>query len=134
MATVVVLPDTSWGARSAVIDGLPGAMDVHGVTATEVCGDLVRRDPEPPLIVIAHGSSCGLLPAVALAQRTAHRRVGAYVVVDPVAPASTDTWPDAPVHVITADAQIARMAGLRGWSVSDDDVVTLIRRISSEIV
>jgi hypothetical protein len=83
-------------------------------------------------VIVAYGSSCALLPAVALAQRTAHRRVSAYVLVDPHPPASTDTWPDAPVTVVTEDAQTARVSTLRGWSVSELDVVDLIQQIARE--
>jgi len=132
VATVVVLPDVAWTARDEVLDGIAGAVDARGSTATEVCGDLVRLQPDPPLVIVAYRSSCALLPAVALAQRTAHRRVSAYVLVDPDAPASSDSWPDAPVMVVTKDAQIARMSTLRGWSVTEVDVVDLIQQIARE--
>ena len=132
MATVVVLPDIAWAARDVVLDGLPDAVDVRGTSATEVCGELVRTNPSPPLVVVAHGSSCALLPAVALAQRTAHRRVSAYVLVDPAPPASSDAWPDAPVTVVTDDPQIVRLSTLRGWSVSTVDVVTVIQQVVRE--
>jgi hypothetical protein len=132
VATVVVLPDVAWTARHEVLDGIAGAVDVRGSTATEVCGDLVRLQPDPPLVIVAYGSSCALLPAVALAQRTAHRRVSAYVLVDPLPPTSSDAWPDAPVTVVTDDAQIARLSALRGWSVSDLDVVTVNQQIARD--
>lgn len=38
--------------------------------------------PEPPLILVAQGAVGPLVPAVALAQRAAHRTVGAYVFLD----------------------------------------------------
>jgi len=132
MATVVVLPDDAWPARQKVIDGIPEAVDVCGTSATKVCGELVRIPPDPPLVVVAHGSSCAYLPAIALAQRTAHRRVGAYVLVDPLPPTSSDAWPDAPVTVVTGDAQIARLSALRGWSVSELDVVAAIQQIARD--
>jgi hypothetical protein len=129
VATVLVLPDTSWTGRAAVIERVTHAVGVRGGNATEVCADLMRLAPQPPLIIVAHGSGCALLPAVALAQRTAHRRVGAYVLVDPDAPAGSDTWPDAPVYVVSTDQQITRMSTLRGWSVVDDDVIGAITRV-----
>jgi hypothetical protein len=55
--------------------------------------------------------------------------VGAYVLVDPDAPAGSDTWPDAPVYVVSTDQQITRMSTLRGWSVVDDDVIGAITRV-----
>jgi len=132
VATVVVLPDVAWAARDAVLDGIPDAVDVGGTSATEVCGELIYINPKPPLLVVAYGSSCALLPAVALAQRTAHRRVSAYVLVDPAPPSSSDTWPDAPITVVTDDPQIVRLSTLRGWSVSELDVVCVIQQIVRE--
>ncbi|MCP2337778.1 hypothetical protein [Actinomadura rupiterrae] len=38
--------------------------------------------PEVPLVLVGHGSAGPLLPAIAAAQRAAHRSVGAYVFVD----------------------------------------------------
>ena len=38
--------------------------------------------PEPPLILVAHGTAGPLLPGIALAQRAAHRPIGGYVFVD----------------------------------------------------
>ena len=132
MATVVVLPDPEWADRDRIIGGVAGAIDVHGDSATEMCADLLRHAPQQPLVIVARGGACAALPAVALAQRTAHRRVGGYLLVDPKPPAGTDVWPDAPVHVITTDEQIARTSTLRGWSVSAEDVVTAIARLVAE--
>ncbi|WP_067451299.1 hypothetical protein [Actinomadura macra] len=39
-------------------------------------------DPVVPLVLIAHGAAGPLLPAIALAQRAAHRPVGGYVFLD----------------------------------------------------
>ena len=40
-----------------------------------------------------------------------------YVLIDPGLPTVTDTWPDAPVTVVTddADGRAARQGSLRGW-------------------
>ena len=122
MTSVLVLPDESWTDRDAVLAGITGALDVRGGFATEICADVLRLSPAPPVIVVAHGTGCAALPALALAQRTAHRRVGAYVLVEPDAPASSDTWPDAPVFVVTDDEHRARLCALRGWTVSDQGV------------
>lgn len=131
MATVLVLPDASWTDRDQVIRGVSGAVDVQGASATEICADVLRRAPAPPVIVVAHGAGCAALPALALSQRTAHRRVGAYVLVEPNAPASSDTWPDAPVVVVTGDENRARLCALRGWSVSDIGVhETIVRAVA----
>lgn len=42
--------------------------------------------PAVPLVLVAHGEAGPLLPALALAQRAAHRKVGGYVFVDAVLP------------------------------------------------
>lgn len=65
---------------------------------------------------IARESAAGQLPAIALAQRTAHRRVAGYLLVEADAPASSDAWPDAPVVAFTSDPN-ARPLSLRGWPV-----------------
>ena len=133
VATVVVLPDTEWAGRADVLAGVTGGVDVQGASATQMCADLLRVQPESPLVVVAHGSACAVLPAIALAQRAAHRRVDAYVVVEPHAPASTDTWPDAPVLAVTNDDHTARLAALRGWTTTNDDAVTAILRVVDEM-
>ncbi|RAY13574.1 hypothetical protein DPM19_18010 [Actinomadura craniellae] len=93
--------------------------------------------PTPPLVLVGRGGAGPLLPAVAAAQRAAHRQVGAYVFFDaelprprrghdhvpgveqePQVPAD---WPEAPCgYLRTADRyeQEARQAELRGWPVT----------------
>jgi len=84
-----------------------------------ICAAINLLDPEPPLAVVAEGELARLLPAIALSQRTAHRRVAEYLLIDPVLPAVTDAWPDAPVTVAsddpTCDASV--QGRLRGWTV-----------------
>lgn len=76
-----------------------------------------------PIVVVAFGADARLLPAMALAQRSAHRRVTGYVIIDGVAPAPTNDWPDAPVwwvltpHGPTELAEKALTARLRGFEV-----------------
>ncbi|MFF5263575.1 hypothetical protein ACFY4C_32005 [Actinomadura viridis] len=102
-----------------------------------------------PLVLVARGGAGPLLPAVALAQRAAHRAVGGYVFVDaelprpqhaqghdhggrPI-PAPPD-WPEAPCgYLSTLDAgntgdtgstgdgigQAVREARLRGWPTAE---------------
>ena len=93
-ATSTVLPDVSWAK----------------LLGTEV---LVRA------LVVAEGDLALLLPAVALSQRSAHRRVRDYVLIDPDLPPVSDGWPDAPVTVVTDDVEglAARQGRLRGWRV-----------------
>lgn len=121
--TVVVL--AAGAARSrAVMDALDAAGEGIGLAvplsgpaatlASRTCAAISALAPTPPLAVVAFGSDALLLPAVALAQRAAHRRVAGYLLVEPALPPGSDTWPDAPVTVLddAADPQV----GLRGWT------------------
>lgn len=127
--TVVVLPsDQHPRLRELLLDGDHlidtgfQAVDITPVDgpdaalATRVCAAIGMAAPHPPLVIVALGSSALLLPAVALAQRAAHRRVAQYVLVDPVLPDATDSWPDARVIVFTDDP--GPLPILRGWDAS----------------
>jgi hypothetical protein len=66
--------------------------------------------------VVAPASSVDFLPAVALAQRTAHRRVAAYYLIDPLTDPTGPEWPDAPVYLTQLTGTTAsRLPELRGW-------------------
>ena len=58
-----------------------------------------------------------LLPSIALSQRSSHRTVEAYVLVDPDLPPVTDSWPDAPVVMVSDDEWLLTQARLRGWDL-----------------
>jgi hypothetical protein len=106
VTTVLVLADIT------PVDGPDSALPAR------LCASINLIDPAPPLAIVAHGDLALLLPAIALAQRSAHRRTAEYLLVDPVLPAATDAWPDAPVTVAcdpTSDASI--QGRLRGWTV-----------------
>ncbi|MFG1998008.1 hypothetical protein ACGFNU_02535 [Spirillospora sp. NPDC048911] len=119
--------------------------------------------PSSPLVLVAYGAAGPLLPAVALAQRAAHRKVGGYVFVDaelprlrrqhdhdeaePPAPVPTD-WPDAPcgyllTHGTRKDGSIAqpdereqamREATLRGWPVVEHRPPSAAAQSLSELI
>ena len=84
-----------------------------------MCAAINLLDPPPPLVIVAEGDLALLLPAIALSQRSARRRVSEYVLIDAELPTVTDSWPDAPVTVVTDDSQgaAARQGSLRGWRV-----------------
>ncbi len=126
--TVVVLPAADPG-RLSVIDRLqrsgyavrvlnrsegPAATD-----AARICAELNADPPHPPLSIVAFGSAARLLPAVALAQRSAHRAVREYLLVDPELPPVSDGWPDAHVTVFSDGDQ--NQARLRGWTLEPMD-------------
>jgi len=107
VTTVLVLADID------PVDGPDAAL------AARMCAAINLRRPEPPLAIVAHGALALLLPAIALAQRSSHRRTLGYLLIDPELPPVTDTWPDAPVTVASDDAASdASVQGrLRGWTV-----------------
>lgn len=121
---MVLLPTTDVGhasARGAMLNGsynargLAVAVEPLATQAARICAALNADPPAEPISVVAFGASALLLPSIALAQRTAHRRVQEYVLVDPQLPAVSDGWPDAHVTVFCeADQPQAR---LRGWDV-----------------
>lgn len=100
---------------ASAVDGPPEAIDAR------LCLDVNLLSPNPPLTFVAFGRSALSLPALALSQRAFHRRVAYYVLVDPMIPAVTDVWPDAPVSVYLGDGATAdhsrREAELRAWTV-----------------
>ncbi|MFI6515199.1 hypothetical protein ACIBF1_06500 [Spirillospora sp. NPDC050679] len=81
--------------------------------------------PSVPLVLVGHGAAGPLLPAIALAQRAAHRGVGGYVFIDADLPRSRrpfdhdhgedaapavpvpDDWPDAPCGYLRTHADRA---------------------------
>ena len=87
--------------------------------SARMCAAINLLDPLPPLVIVAEGDLALLLPAIALSQRSAHRRVSEYVLIDPVLPTVTDGWPDAPVTIVSSDeSSDASIHGrLRGWTV-----------------
>jgi hypothetical protein len=95
------------------VDGPESALSAR------MCAAINLLDPSPPLVIVAQGDHALLLPAIALSQRTAHRRVSGYVLIDPDLPPVGDTWPDAPVTVVTddTDSQASLQGRLRGWQV-----------------
>ena len=112
-----------------------GVVDVAApMEAKAVCAALIGADVTPPLVVVAHGDACQLLPAVALSLRTQHRDTAGYVLVDPDAPPSTDTWPEAPVTVVSTTQEDG--TSLRGWQVvsGEGNVANAVARVVTQIL
>lgn len=123
--SLVLLPSATTLDRVAFVDSLADGpwsfLDVDLPVAdraplpTRICGHLQAMAPSEPLLLIAPAPAIDCLPAVALAQRTAHRLVAGYLLIDPAdAPVGSD-WPDAPVDVIITSGVIPRWVELRGW-------------------
>ena len=105
MPTVLVLAD---------IEPVPGPEEA---LVARLCAAINAGEPQPPLTIVAHGPWARHLPAVALAQRSSHRTVDRYVLIEPELPAVTDSWPDAPVTLVSDDDWLAMQGRLRGWDV-----------------
>ena len=119
-AEIIVLPDPTWADRSAAIHELANnglcVLDVDApLDSKSICATLLSADLKPPIIVIAHGDSCLVLPAIALSLRTQHRHTSGYVLINPDAPPASDTWPESPVLVLSSTE--ATGTSLRGWPV-----------------
>ncbi len=124
VATVLLLPGTghdpelasSLGAEDTTVVRIQPVEGPEASLAARVCAAIAVVAPEPPLVIVASGADALLLPAVALAQRSAHRRVTHYVLVEPELPVVNDSWPDAPVTVVSdEDGWVGAQARLRGW-------------------
>jgi hypothetical protein len=124
--TVLVLP-SSEPRHASLVGALANAsFPAHVVVpiegsaplASRLCAAINTLAPATPLSFVAFGAACLQLPSIAFAQRSAHRRVNEYVLVDPVLPDVTDSWPDARVCVyLDAESEAALQARLRGWTI-----------------
>lgn len=135
---VIVLPDASWADRDEVVMAIErtglAALDIATpLESKAVCAAIIGAQVNPPLIVVAHGDACHVLPAVALSLRTQHRDTTAYVLVDPDAPPSTDTWPEAPVTVVSTTQEDGK--SLRGWTIvsAADDLAGRVARVVAQV-
>ena len=124
--TIIILPGGAAEFRSTLmreIADLGGfAFSIHippvsiAPMSVLICAQIHELDPLGPLVLVAPASSVDFLPAVALAQRTAHRRVAAYYLIDPLTDPTGPEWPDAPVYLIQlTGTTISRLPELRGW-------------------
>lgn len=121
----MLLPSAQALDRPALVDGLADGpwtlLDVdlpltdRAPLPTRICGYIQSMAPDVPMLVIAPAPSLGCLPAIALAQRTAHRMIAGYLLIDPADPPVGPDWPDARVDVIVAVQEIPRWMALRGW-------------------
>lgn len=111
-------------AHVTVIHPAPGPARA---LATRTCAALLTTAVVPPLRIIAVADGADLLPAVARSLRARSVHVLDYVLVEPMIPPVSDTWPDAPVTVYCeSGSETARMSDLRGWTVRDlPDLSTL---------
>ena len=140
-ARVVLLPDEGWDRQRLAAERVGLGLVALLPDLPEVPADLPPRlvdarriawtaiwvndhEVPGPVVLVAHGDAARLLPALSLSQRSAHRLVTGYVILDaPATPAPSLEWPDAPVWWVAspgADAVVAEgalSARLRGFHV-----------------
>jgi hypothetical protein len=119
---------------------------------------IAAERPAAPLVLVAAGGAGPLVPAVALAQRAAHRQVGGYVFVDADLPrpqhqqhdhgeaavAIPPDWPEAPCAYLRraqptelaepTGASPEREARLRGWAVAEQRPGTSAARALTDLI
>lgn len=106
-------------AVTAFVQHTPSARSVDASFGeASACAAINELDPAPPLIIVAAGRAALVIPAVARSQRSMHRLVLEYLLLDPELPPVTETWPDARVTVVCdVDSEESLHARLRGWDV-----------------
>ena len=157
------LPETlrSYGLDVIAPDVAEGAGSRYVARASLI---IAATAPATPLVLAAHGAAGPLLPAVALAQRAAHRAVGGYLFVDADLPRpaqardhdhgddheaphehvpSPPDWPDAPCAYLRTHAdrsaspghaRAVREARLRGWPVTEHEPPNAVAQSLSELL
>ncbi|WP_026402811.1 hypothetical protein [Actinomadura rifamycini] len=151
------LPETlrSYGLDVIAPDVAEGAGSRYVARASLI---IAATAPATPLVLAAHGAAGPLLPAVALAQRAAHRAVGGYLFVDADLPRpahahdhdgggehvpSPPDWPDAPCAYLRTHAdrsaspghdRAVREARLRGWPVAEHEPPAAVAQSLSELL
>jgi hypothetical protein len=86
----------------------------------QTCQRITAANTSKNLILIATGDSCNQLPAIAMAQRAAGKQILSYHLIEPVLPAFTDSWPQAPItaHYPTG-SDVPKEVTLRGIQVEE---------------
>lgn len=148
VGTVVLCDSSSLRFAQALTNA---GFEVHGVThqganwVAECSVSMLKSVISEPAVLIADGANCDFLPSVGWARSSAHKPVGAYVLINPTTTPQhrglgDGDWPDAPVIVLTnnggTDEQRAAVmqSRLRGWTVltyTDSPVEHIIGALTS---
>ncbi len=89
-------------------------------------------NPPGPTLVVLQGAATALAADVGFALSAARRARSGYVLVGGELPqAGLAEWPDAPVMVLNADGEAARVALLRGWETIVGHPPAVLRGIAS---
>lgn len=99
----------------------PAARKAHWVATCAIA--IATSGGHAPILLVAHGPTGVMLPALGFAQRAARRGLHGYVFVDALIPdpeTGGGDWPDAPVtYIASPDAppDAVLQAELRGWRI-----------------
>lgn len=117
-----------------MLPAFPDGDDWSARTALALHEAVLAGAATAPLLLVLDGPRAAAAPRLGFAQRAARRAVAGYVLVDPVLPRVGEVadWPDAPVTVVItshADDEVrsgALQARLRGWSIVEGDLATVL--------
>lgn len=85
-------------AEALALVGITEVVQIHMDTdPARTCQRISQSTSAKNLVIIATGNGCNQLPAIALAQRSSGKNILSYQLLQPVLPAFTDSWPQAPV-------------------------------------
>ena len=84
------------------------------------CQRIAHSTTGKNLIIIATGTACNQLPAIALAQRAAGKQILGYQLLQPTLPPFTDSWPQAPITAyFPAGFSVPKDLALRGITIKE---------------
>jgi len=84
------------------------------------CQRIAKSTSAKNLIIIGTGDACSQLPAIALAQRASGKQILSYQLIQPMLPAFTDSWPQAPISAyFPAGSAIPKELTLRGIQIEE---------------
>jgi hypothetical protein len=84
------------------------------------CQKIAQSTSGKNLIIIATGSACNQLPAIALAQRATGKQILGYQLLQPTLPPFTDSWPQAPITAyFPVGFTVPKELALRGITIQE---------------
>ena len=87
---------------------------------SRTCQRIAKSTSHKNLIIIATGTDCNQLPAIALAQRATGKQIVGYQLLQPTLPAFTDSWPQAPITAyFPAGLTVPKELTLRGITIEE---------------
>jgi len=96
-------------------------IDIHvDPDPARTCQRIAHSTPGKNLIIMATGTACNQLPAIAMAQRATGKQILGYQLLQPTLPPFTDSWPQAPITAyFPAGSTIPKELYLRGITIQE---------------